>query len=254
MKPYKIIIAFILLCPLTSQAVDDAIKETITNHIEALLPNIEISSIKASPLPDIYQVASGNEYIYISADGQYLIQGDLIDLKNRWNVTEQERAKWRGQTINAINDEELIIFKAKEEKHSIYVFTDIDCGYCRKLHQDITELNNAGITVKYLAYPRSGEYTIAWREMSAVWCAKDKQKAITDAKEGRRDALATDASVDGLVGCNELVKKHFDMGNQIGVKGTPAIFLESGDQIKGYMPPASLLEKIASIKSHAKSL
>lgn len=244
----------ICMLPIISHAIDKEIENTISQSIKTLMPDVEITSIKNSPMPDIYQVESKNNFIYISADGRYLIQGDMLDVENRWNLTEQERSKGRKEILDQINEDELIVFKAKDEKQAIYVFTDIDCGYCQKLHRDIDVLNNLGITVKYLAFPRTDEYTPAWNKISEVWCADDKLKAMTDAKERRDDNIVGDKSVEGIFACGEIVQKHFELGNTLGVMGTPGIFLDNGNVIKGYMPPERLAEKINNMSVKTSSL
>ncbi len=246
-----LLISFFCLSLLSNSAyaVDEKVTESITSTLQQFMPNLKINSIEETPLEGIYEVGSGNEYIYMSGDGRYYIYGDLIDTEQKWNVTEESRSIWRKKLFNDINLDSVISFAATNEKHNLYVFTDIDCGYCRKLHDEIEKLNNAGITVNYLAYPRTGEFSPAWNEMAKVWCSNDRQTAITDAKADRRDKLAEGRSVEDVVACGEIIKQHFEQGELLSIKGTPAIYLDTGDTIKGYMPADKLITKIESIKN-----
>lgn len=237
----------LLTVSFSTYAVDDKIKTAITNSLERLLAeSIEITSISETPITNVYQVIIGPEYIYITGDGKYFLQGELIDVVNRTNITESARTDMRQQEIENIDQASLIAFDSPQQKNSIYVFTDIDCGYCRKLHNDIPALNQAGVSVKYLAYPRAGAGSNTWNEMAEVWCAKDKSKAITDAKQGDRSELGKGSSVEELQACNELVHDQYDLGKKMGVRGTPAIYLENGYPVKGYLPPDTLIELIMS--------
>lgn len=241
----SLISVLLLTFSFSVHAVDDKVKTAITNSIERLLAeSVEITSISKTPVDNVYQVIVGPEYIYITGDGKYFFQGELIDVANRTNITESARTDMRHQEIEKINEAELISFDSPMQRNTIYVFTDIDCGYCRKLHNDIPSLNQAGVSVKYLAYPRAGEGSHTWNEMAEVWCAKDKSQAMTDAKRGDRSQLGKDSSVEQLQACNELVLEQYQLGKKMGVRGTPAIFLESGYPVKGYLPPDSLIEMI----------
>lgn len=249
-----ILSALLLSVPTQARAESSAVDPAIRDKFEQQFSDVEITSIKQTPMPGIYQLAAGNEYIYITGNGRYLIQGDLIDMDKQWNLTEQERADWRKQLFESVDEKDMIVFAAEEEQHSIFVFTDIDCGYCRKLHEEIDTLNSQGVTVKYLAYPATGEYTKGWAQMAEVWCATDRQQALTDAKLGNRDGLAGDKSPEQVMDCAETIKQQYKMANTIDVIGTPAIYLESGDAIKGYLPPAKLVERIDSMTKNSQDI
>src|SRR5690606_2456475 len=130
---------------------------------------------------------------------------------------------------------EMIIFKPAKVKHTITVFTDVECGYCRKLHNEIADLNQRGVQVRYLAYPRTGPGTDDWRKMEAVWCSMDRKKAITDAKAGREVKSQQ---------CSTPIAKQFKLGEQLGVRGTPAIFTSGGDYIGGYLTPDQMVKEL----------
>jgi thiol:disulfide interchange protein DsbC len=128
-------------------------------------------------------------------------------------------------------------------KHTITVFTDVGCGYCRKLHSEVKQLTDLGIKVRYLAYPRAGPNTDDWRKMEAVWCSKDRNSAITEAKAGRDVKSAN---------CSAPIAKQFKLGEQMGVRGTPAIFTASGDYIGGYLTPGQMLKELDKVQAAAK--
>lgn len=229
---------------------EDAIKvdtATTKHAIEARL-GVNVDSIAETPLTNIYEVATSQGLFYISSDGNYLIQGSLFDLVNRVNLTDQSMAKLRLKEIANFEDD-MIVFKAKDEKHVITVFTDTSCGYCRKLHNELytyKEKNqqtnkietlagytDLGITVRYLAFPRGGVDSPVYGEMQSVWCADDKAGAMSAAKNGGSVARAS---------CDNSVLKQYQLGETFGVRGTPAMVLEDGSMLPGYRPPAALLE------------
>ena len=231
------IVLFALFCLLSVNiSANDAIKRGITSGLYRLAPELEITGISRTPVDGLYQVIVGPDVIYMTADGNFVLKGDLIDINQRRNLTESVRAVNRAALLGGIRDEDYIEFRGNESRHTLYVFTDIDCGYCRKLHQDMPELNARGISVRYLAYPRAGSGSGSAIEMAYVWCAKDRQVALTRAKSNRR--------IDA-VKCDNPVAEQYALGKQIGVRGTPAIYTETGRVIPGYMPPDRLLRQIS---------
>ena len=222
---------------LVNVSANDAVKQSIVSGLYRLAPELEIISISKTPIDGLYQVIVGPDVIYMTADGNFVLKGDLFDINQRRNLTESVRADNRVALLGSIQKEDYIEFGGNESKHTLYVFTDIDCGYCRKLHQDVPELNERGISVRYLAYPRAGIGSNAAIEMGYVWCAKDKQAALTRAKSNR--------SINALE-CDNPIAKQYTLGKQIGVRGTPAIYTETGRAIPGYMPPDRLLQEISN--------
>ena len=206
-------------------------------HIRTILtnkfPQAKITNLEKTALPGIYEVEMPPHIFYISNDGKYVLNGDLIDLSADRNLTQEKQGKTRIKKINALGEDSMIIFAPKEVKHTISVFTDIDCGYCRKLHSEIGKYNALGIKVRYLSYPRSGPGSSSFKKAESVWCAKDRKQALTDAKNGK---------VINSKPCDNPVKKHFITGTQVGVTGTPAIFLENGQMLPGYFPADRLLK------------
>ena len=212
--------------------------QAIRNTLKAIDPTMAVEAIAESPMPGVYQVElAGGRQLYTSADGQFLLQGYLFQVKNGKPVNLTEAAESRGvvKLLDAIPASEMVVFAPKQPKTHITVFTDTDCGYCQKLHSEVPELNRFGVEVRYLAFPRQGLESEAAKELSNVWCAKDQQDAMNRAKS--RQSVA-DAQ------CDSPVAKQFALGQMIGVSGTPAIVLANGKIIPGYQP-APQLAKIA---------
>ncbi|HEX7011676.1 MAG TPA: thioredoxin fold domain-containing protein [Steroidobacteraceae bacterium] len=213
--------------------------------IAAKFPGVKAEDIRPSVVKGVYEVPIGADVAYVSADGRYLIAGDLYEIDTRTNLTEATRLKTRTRMLAQVDRRDMIIFKPANVKHSITVFTDVECGYCRKLHSQIAEINKLGIEVRYLAYPRGGPGSEDWRKMEAVWCSKDRNTALTKAKQGVEiKAGKCDASA---------VAQQFQLGEDLGVQGTPAIFTASGDYIGGYLPPVELARALEASAQRAKS-
>lgn len=221
-------------------------EEVIRAKLKAALPDAEITSVEAMPVSGfatgLYQVSSRNyEPVMVTGDGRYLIQGDLLELRNGVisNVSDQMMAVERAKALAEVKADDMVIFPAKggKAKRVIYVFTDPDCGYCRKFHQQVEAINARGIEVRYLAFPRGGMSSPVAGKLSSVWCAKDRQRAMTDAKRGAALAAAPSA-------CKSPVGQQFALGAGIGVRGTPAVFAQDGMQLGGYMPVDDLAKAL----------
>ena len=198
-------------------------------------------TIKATPVEGIYEAVFGMELIYVSADGRYFFSGDMIDAQNRTNMSEEARTTARKSEMHSKNADGAITFKAKgEEKHVLSVFTDVTCPFCTKLHKEVPKLNEAGVTVNYLAYPRAGVGSGTYKQMVNIWCAEDQQDAMNKAKEG-------DAPEDKS--CDNPVANHFALGQKVGVSGTPALVTEDGALIPGYRPAEQLVKMLDSAKA-----
>ena len=225
----------ILIFFATSAIANDALKKEFQKSLSRLSSDFEISDVKETPIKGIYQVTIGPDVIYMSRDGNYVLKGEILDIGNRRNLTEDFRAQTRINLLNTISDSEYIEFSSTKTKNYIYVFTDVDCGYCRKLHRDVPELNSMGIAVRYLAYPRAGVDSIIGEEMRNVWCAENRQKALTTSKNRQ--------PIEAKI-CDAPIARHHALGRELGVTGTPAIFLENGRKLPGYIPPDELYEQI----------
>lgn len=213
------------------------VENAIADKLTAAIPGLRISDVRQSEAEGLYEVYSNNgDTIFTTADGQYLLTGDMLKVTANGiaNISEQGRASQRAQTLDEFGDKGLISFPAKgAEKASIAVFTDIDCPYCRKLHDEVPRLNELGITVHYYGFPRSGPNTPSFRKYVSVWCSDDQQAAMDAAKQGR--------PVDEQ-SCENPVRDQFELGGRVGVTGTPAIVLEDGNMVRGYVPSEKLAE------------
>lgn len=214
---------------------------TIRAALKVIFDDMQIDRVEPSDIPGLYMVAIGAEIFYVTGDGKYLLRGDLIDLENRDNLTERQRAVARVALLGNVPESEFIEFAPEKPEHTVYVFTDITCGFCQKLQHDIGEINNRGIAVKYLAFPRDGANTVTSKNMESVWCADDPKQAFVDAMIGL-GVKPADCE-------NPPVNRHFSLGQAVGVRGTPAIFTRDGRYLPGYLPPDELL---AALKSTAK--
>ena len=217
-------------------------EEIIRNSLEKILPaGSEIESIQESYIPGLYSVYYGDlEPIYVTKDGNFFIYGDVykINIDSISNITDLEISKRRSIVLSNLKPSELISFKSKNEKYSVTVFTDVDCGYCRKLHNQIEEYNKLGITVNYAAFPRSGLGTDSFTKMVNAWCSDNTKLSLTRLKNNKE--------VDVNFCDNQPVSKHYAIGKKLGVTGTPAIFSTEGILIPGYLSPEDLLTKLKS--------
>lgn len=203
--------------------------------LEGLAPGIQIDRVRASEIPGFAEVVVSGRVVYVSNDGKLLLQGTLIDIATRENLSDRGLASLRKEALEKIGPDRRIIFAPQEVKHRITVFTDIDCGYCRKLHQHIDEFNALGIAVEYLFFPRAGSGSESWDKAVSVWCAGDRHKALTDAKAGVEIAKKT---------CSNPVSMDYALGQRIGVDGTPAIYAADGSHVGGYVQPKELLARL----------
>jgi len=196
------------------------------------IDGLKLEDVRMTPVNGIYEITRGSEISYTSSDGRYVILGDMIDVDNDANISENRRRTIRQRLIDTVPEAEMLVFSPKNPKYTITVFTDIDCGYCRKLHSQIAEYNRLGIRVRYLFYPRSGPDTDSWHKAEAVWCSSNRNDALTRAKNGE-DIKASKCPTD-------IISRDWDLGHKLAVEGTPAIFLPSGEMLPGYAPPTQL--------------
>jgi len=206
------------------------------------MPNAKVDRINASVLPGMYEAVFGPQVIYLSKDGRYVFEGDLYDLSTRTNLTEAARRDGREKVISNLDTTNMIIFSPENPKYTITAFTDIDCGYCRKLHKHIADYNKLGIAFRYLSFPRSGVNSPSYDKALSVWCAKDRKQAITFAKNGAKlEQIKEIAQVEGK-DCKKIVLGHMSAAKEVGVTGTPTLVLENGQVIPGYVEPEHLLQ------------
>jgi thiol:disulfide interchange protein DsbC len=238
MRAIKMANAMILMAVLAlsgaAAAADAASEAEDMERILEAFPELEATDVRPAPMPGMYEISLGSQMGYISADAQYLIQGDLFDVESERNLTEERRMVARLSTLESVGTDKMIIFEPEEATHTITVFTDIDCGYCRKLHRQIEGYNELGIRVRYLFFPRSGPETSSWFKAEQVWCAEDRNSALTLAKSG------------GVLEVDECdtnpVAEHYQLGRTFGISGTPAIIVDTGQLIPGYVSPNELVK------------
>jgi len=225
----------------TLAAEDGAELEQVRQKIGAMFDTISPEDIKTSPVDGWYMIQRGSIVAYVSADGRYLLQGDIIDLDNQVNLSEVSRTEARRDLITSIADDQTIMFSPAEVKHTVTIFTDVECTYCRRLHSQIEDYMALGIEVRYMLYPRNGPASRSWNTSEDIWCSTDRANALTMAKLDRKvTATACDASA---------VQEHYAIGRDVGLNGTPAIVFDDGTLIAGYLAPAQLaaaLEKSAA--------
>jgi len=212
-------------------------KKDVVTSLKAILKaklRAEPSSLKESAIPNVYEAMYGTEVVYVSADGKYFISGDLIDLDTRKNLSELAKQSVRKEIMDK-QDNKPIIFKAKNEKHKLTVFTDIDCPYCAKLHREVPKLNEAGVTVEYLMFPRAGLKSNSYKKAVSVWCADDPLKAMTAAK--KREPIDDKT-------CDNPIEAQYSLGGEVGVNGTPALITSTGKLIPGYVPADRLVKML----------
>jgi thiol:disulfide interchange protein DsbC len=215
-----------------ASADDAAIKKTINSFI----PNTPIDQITPSEVSGLYEVRIGTNILYVSEDGKYLLQGQLYDANAKKNLTETKLADARKTALDKIGTDKMIVFKPVTSKYVISVFTDIDCGYCRKLHSEIDQYLDKGITVRYLFFPRAGKGSDSYKKAVSVWCAADRNKALTTAKKSEQLDNKT---------CENPIDEQMQLAEDFGMNGTPLIVTGKGNLLPGYVPA----EKLADILS-----
>ena len=235
---FKLLINSFLIFSLTIFSDEIEIKERISS---ILPPGTQIEVIEKSDFPDIYKVYYGDvQPLYVSKDGKYFLYGDMFEIASSEiiNLTAADITKRRIQLMQNIEKDELISFISKNESYSVTVFTDVDCGYCRKLHDEIEDYNKMGISIHYAAFPRSGIGTESFTKMVGAWCSEDPKNSITGLKNGKNLRLNFCDS--------QPVAKHYAIGQKLGINGTPAIISEDGELYPGYFSPKDLLDKLKS--------
>lgn len=210
---------------------DKATVDTITKKLSTL--EISVNSINPAVVDGLYEVLTNRGVYYVSKNAQFLVHGNIYDLDNQMeNVTEKSLTVLRQEKLKAF-EKDMIVYKAAKEKHVITVFTDTSCGYCQKLHAEMADYNNLGITVRYLAFPRGGLNSATYSTMASIWCADDPKLAMDQAKSRKQ--------IDAIT-CENNVKEQYELGQFFGVTGTPALVLEDGSLQPGYLPADRLIQ------------
>lgn len=206
-------------------------EQVVRTALDQVVPDAEPDYVGAAPFAGFREVLLGGQVVYVSDDGRYLLQAQPIDLQSRRPAASEGLNAFRRQALAAAPEADRIVFSPPNPSYTVTVFTDAECGYCRRMHQQIAEYNRLGIAVEYLAFPRMGMASDDFRDMVSVWCAADRRKALTEAKSGARVPRRE---------CTSPVAMQYTLGQQVGVNGTPAIFAPDGTQLGGYLPPQEM--------------
>jgi thiol:disulfide interchange protein DsbC len=207
------------------------------------LPQFEVTYIDKTPIEGVYQVIIGGQVIYMTRDARYMIDGNLVDLATKKNYSEDAMSVIRLSEIDKLGEDDMVVYTPETIRHTITVVTDIDCPYCRRLHSEMDQYMAGGVKVRYIFMPLKGQGD--YRTTVSVWCAKDQNEALDMAKAGA-DVEAKD--------CDNPIDEHLKVARNLGVRGTPAIILQNGSMLPGYVPASKLLSELDKLNlSTAKS-
>lgn len=212
-----------------------ATEAKIRNSLAIFLPTLTPDSVRPTAVPGIYEVTFGSRLFYVSEDGRYLFQGAILDLETQQDLTRPRVTELHAEAVEAVGEANMLIYEPQETRYQVTVFTDIDCPYCRKMHAQMADYLARGIRFRYLFYPRAGVGSPSYAKAVSVWCAEDRHAAMDQAKHG---AAMPERS------CAHPVDRHLELGARLGIRGTPAIVLDSGEILPGYVPPDRLLAEL----------
>jgi len=231
MKKLFFALGALLLAGAAGAEVDQATDQKIRNSLAVLLPGLSPDEIRSTPVDNLYEVTFGTRLVYITGDGRFLVQGKLVDLETRTEITDQRLSELKKDALAKVGEDQMVIFGPQDAKYTVTVFTDIDCGFCRKLHSEMKQYNDAGIRIRYLFYPRAGIGSDSYKKAVSVWCADDRKAAMNAAKAGQSIEART---------CDNPVAEHYALGQAMRVQGTPALVLDDGEMLPGYVPADKL--------------
>ena len=236
-KVIKVLIVSLFGLVLSDVNADEAaIRQAMTKS----MPSVKVDSVKPAVVKGLFEVVVGANIYYVSEDGKYLLQGRLVDVAARKDLTEEKLNVTRKLAIEKMGQANMIVFKPKITKYTVTIFTDIDCGYCRKLHSEIDQYLAQGITIQYLFFPRAGKGSDSYNKAVSVWCAEDRNAALTAAKKDQKLPEKT---------CDNPINKHMQLAAEFDVKGTPMIISENGNVYPGYLPAKQLVEALENEKN-----
>lgn len=203
------------------------------------IPGARAENLRPTDVPGIWELTRGAEVSYVSADGKYMFGGDLFKVASAGdmpNLSEVRRRELRAHTVEALADDDLIVFGPDDARYTVTVFTDVDCQWCRRLHSQIPDYNRLGVKLRYAAWPRSGPASESWIRAQVVWCAQDRGAAYSNAQPGRM--------LKGSVCNHNPVQRQWNLGKELGVRGTPALVLPDGEIVNGYLAPNELMRHL----------
>ncbi len=232
----RLLSALTLTVLFSANALAQATIDEIGERLNKRLPGIDINSLVETQMPGLYEMVSDGRIYYVDESAEYLIDGSLIRLEDRQNITDQRLGGIHMGLIEAVEEKNMLIYEPEEESNrSITVFTDISCGYCRRLHAELDTLLDEGVRVRYLLFPRAGIGSQGHKDLESVWCADDPQAAMTNAKAGGRIEPKS---------CANPIEEHVAIAQRLGLRGTPLIYTDSGEKIPGYREAAALAHSV----------
>ena len=210
--------------------------DQVGERLSDTLPGISISSLTETPVPGLYELITDGQIYYLDETAQYLIDGSLIQLADRVNLTDARLGGIHMGLIKEVGEENMLIYEPEQPStRSITIFTDISCGYCRRLHAELDTLLDEGVRVRYLLFPRAGLGSQGHKDLESVWCADNPQDAMTNAKAGGQIIPKT---------CTNPIEQHVALAEQLGLRGTPLIYTDSGEKIPGYREASALASMV----------
>ncbi len=227
-----VLIGMLMQLGLVSTANATCDVDAINRIVSRSLPRIKFESVRAAPIPGLCEAMIDTEVFYVSGSGNYLFIGNLVEVKGGTNLTEQRRAGIVKDIVGQLDEKQMINIGPARVRRTITVFTDVDCPYCARLHEEVPQLTKKGVKVRYLLYPRNGLRSPTYKKSVSVWCAKDRVKAIGIAKAGGKLKEQT---------CSNPVADHYKLGQRLNITGTPTLILDDGTRIGGYVPAPRLL-------------
>ncbi len=221
---------------ISTNAVSDEALDRVHDALNSILPqSLPLNSVIESPISGVYEALINNQIYYVFEKDGYLIIGDAIDLRSGVSLSDKKSEQAIYGVVNSTPPSDMVVFAATDPKRHITVFTDIDCGYCRRFHQGVPQLTAAGMEVRYMAFPRAGVESESYNKIVNVWCSDNQQKAMTEAKNGVKLPVAS---------CTNPVADQYRQGVQAGINGTPTLVLDDGTVIGGYVPADELLSRV----------
>jgi len=232
----RLMMIVLVISPVSLVYANDADIKALKEALVKRIPQAANGTIKATPIKGLYEVMAGSQIMYMTKDARYILEGDLYDMQSKKNITEDARGSIRLEALDKLGEKNMLVYTPKGKvNHTITIFTDIYCPYCRKLHSEMADYMDNGVKVRYIFVPFKGPKSV--QTSVSVWCADDKNKAMDLAKGGSDVEMKT---------CDNPISKHQVLATELGIRGTPAIMLESGQLLPGYVPSDKLLQQLNS--------
>jgi len=232
----RLMMIILVISPISLVYANDADIKALKEALVKRIPQAANATIKATPIKGLYEVMAGSQVMYMTKDARYILEGDLYDMQSKKNITEEARGSIRLEALDKLGEKNMLVYSPKGKvNHTITIFTDIYCPYCRKLHNEMADYMNNGVKVRYIFVPFKGPKSV--QTSVSVWCSDDKNKAMDLAKGGSEVEKKT---------CDNPISKHQALASELGIRGTPAIMLESGQLLPGYVASDKLLQQLNS--------